>query len=181
MPMTMLLSVLLHLSPAWGAPHPVEEVSASEASAPVLLNDATSDQLASLDGVAEADARAIVALREDRGGLSSVEELRVLGLGEPVLASLRSQTALEVRIRPPERDMAFSSASEVLAKFSGEPTVNQVQMWAADYVLWSVSIVAQRGKVIWSYFTFLFQFCKDRAVFGVANCVIESMYSYGVR
>jgi len=116
MPMTMLLSVLLHLSPAWGAPHPVEEVSVSEASAPVLLNDATSDQLASLDGVAEADARAIVALREDRGGLSSVEELRVLGLGEPVLASLRSQTALEVRIRPPERDMAFSSASEVLEK-----------------------------------------------------------------
>ena len=133
MPMTMLLSVLLHLSPAWGAPHPVEEVSVSEASAPVLLNDATSDQLASLDGVAEADARAIVALREDRGGLSSVEELRVLGLGEPVLASLPIQTALEVRIRPPERDMAFSSASEVLEKFSGEPTVNQVQMWAADY------------------------------------------------
>ena len=57
----------------------------------------------------------------------------MLGLGEPVLASLRTGTALEVRIRPREADMAFTSASDVLGRFKHEPTVNQVQMWAADY------------------------------------------------
>jgi hypothetical protein len=106
---------------------------APEAGGPVLLNDASIEQLAALDGVAEADARAIVALRDDRGGISSVEELRVLGLPEPTLASLRSGTALEVRIRRPLPDMAFTSANEVLSRFKHEPTVNQVQMWAADY------------------------------------------------
>ncbi len=134
--LTLVLSSLLSLAQA-----SVPVVSPATASSdpapmavggPVLLNDASIEQLSALDGVAEADARAIVALRDDRGGLSSVEELRVLGLPEPTLTSLRSGTALEVRIRRPA-DLAFTSAREVLARFSHEPTVNQVQMWAADY------------------------------------------------
>ncbi len=129
----MFLTVLLSLFLAT-AEASVPPVSAATPAGPVLLNDASVEELMALDGVAEADAHAIVALRDDRGGLNSVEELRVLGLGEPVLASLRSNTALEVRIRPrAEADMAFTSASEVLGRFKHEPTVNQVQMWAADY------------------------------------------------
>jgi len=128
--LTVLLSVFLATAEASVPP---VSAPAAESAGPVLLNDASAEELMALDGVAEADAHAIVALRDDRGGLNSVEELRVLGLGEPVLASLRTGTALEVRIRPREADMAFTSASEVLGRFKSEPTVNQVQMWAADY------------------------------------------------
>lgn len=129
--LTVLLSVFLATAEA--SVPPVSAPAVESTAGPVLLNDASAEELMALDGVAEADAHAIVALRDDRGGLNSVEELRVLGLGEPVLASLRTGTALEVRIRPREADMAFTSASEVLGRFKSEPTVNQVQMWAADY------------------------------------------------
>ena len=132
--LTLLLSSLLSLSlastpPAARGGRP----SVVQPAEHVLLNDATVEDLAGIEGVAVADAHAIVELRDARGGLNSVEELRVLGLDEPVLASLRSNTALEVHVRRPPPDMAFTSASEVLARFSHEPTVNQVQRWAADY------------------------------------------------
>ncbi len=132
--LTLILSSLLTLASASTPPAaPAGTPVVARAADHVLLNDATVEQLAGIDGVAQADAAAIVELRAARGGFNSVEELRVLNLDEPVLASLRSNTALEVHVRRPPPDMAFTSASEVLARFNHEPTVNQVQMWAADY------------------------------------------------
>ena len=125
--MSILLTLLLLAS--------TPALASSPPSAPdrPLLNDASVEQLAALDGVGEGGAAAIVALRDQRGGLQSVEELRVLPLSDMALSSLRSGTAVEVSVRRPPADLAFTSASEVLARFSNEPTVNQVQLWAADY------------------------------------------------
>lgn len=125
--MSILLTLLLLAST------PASASSPPSAPDRPLLNDASVEQLAALDGVGEGGAAAIVALRDQRGGLQSVEELRVLPLSEMALSSLRSGTAVEVSVRRPPADLAFTSASEVLARFSNEPTVNQVQLWAADY------------------------------------------------
>jgi hypothetical protein len=53
---------------------------APAAGAQLLLNQATADQLSSLDGVEAHEAAQIVQLRSERSRLSSVEELRVLNL-----------------------------------------------------------------------------------------------------
>ena len=100
----------------------------------VLLNEASVAELAALPGVSEDAAASIVSLRERRGRLSSVEALRVLHLPEETLASLRAGASIAVTPPPQKVDAStFSGPAEVLAQFSGEPTIRQVHTWANDY------------------------------------------------
>jgi hypothetical protein len=90
------------------------------------------EQLAVLGGFTPELAARVVALREARGGLSSVEELRVLGLEEAALAGLREATHIEVEVEVavPRPDGAYASPEAVLARFDDEPTIQQVHVWA---------------------------------------------------
>ncbi len=62
----------------------------------VNVNTASTEELAMLPGVGAARARAIVELRQQRGGFKRVEELlEVKGIGDASLAKLRPYIALE--------------------------------------------------------------------------------------
>lgn len=73
----------------------------AEAAAPALqgeinVNTASQEQLVLLPGVGESRARAIVALREQRGGFKKVDELSdVKGIGDAALAKLRPYVKLD--------------------------------------------------------------------------------------
>lgn len=100
----------------------------------LLLNEATAPQLAALSAVDPQAAEAIVALRNVRGRLSSVEELRAVGLTDPQLQQLRSHTAVQVIV--PDLTVgvqAPDSPEAVLARFASEPTIREVHGWANDY------------------------------------------------
>ena len=56
----------------------------------VNVNTATAEELQLLPGVGEARAKAVIALRKQRGGLKSVEELKdVKGIGDIALERIR--------------------------------------------------------------------------------------------
>jgi competence protein ComEA len=56
----------------------------------VNINTATHEELQLLPGVGESRAMAVIALREQRGGLKSVEELKdVKGIGDVALERIR--------------------------------------------------------------------------------------------
>jgi hypothetical protein len=97
------------------------------------LNSADAQALASLDSIDQSTAEAIVGLRQSRGRLGSVEELRVLpGMNDARLNELRANTTVDLT----PQIMAvggYSSADEVLAAFDHEPTVQQVQDLAMNY------------------------------------------------
>ena len=96
------------------------------------LNAASAEQLAALPGVGEDTAAAIVALRGERGGLGSVEELRILGLGDAALDTLRASTSLEVHA-PVEGGTRYRTVEEVMAAFADEPAILDVQRMAMEY------------------------------------------------
>ncbi len=93
--MTKKLGLALALALAAPATGSVWWPQPAEAVAPALqgalnLNTASPDQLVLLPGVGESRARAIVALRKQRGGFKKVDELAdVKGIGEAALAKLR--------------------------------------------------------------------------------------------
>jgi hypothetical protein len=102
------------------------------------LNTASAGELAALPGLGAETAAAIVAYRDQRGGkLTSVEELRAIRLDETVLASLRTGTQVEVTLPsyPTGTDSpgTFDTVEAVMARFTSEPSVQQVQAWANDY------------------------------------------------
>ncbi|MCO4743598.1 MAG: helix-hairpin-helix domain-containing protein [Proteobacteria bacterium] len=98
------------------------------------LDKASVEQLASLQHVDESGAKAIVELREARGGhISSVEALRVLpGIDGAALSEIRGSTEVQIQV-PMGRGKTYSSAEEVLAEFDSEPSIQQVQSWATHY------------------------------------------------
>lgn len=56
----------------------------------VNVNTATADELQLLPGIGESRAKAVIAMRKQRGGFKSVTELTdVKGIGEAALAKLR--------------------------------------------------------------------------------------------
>jgi competence protein ComEA len=56
----------------------------------VNLNTATADELQLLPGIGESRAKAVIAMRKQRGGFKSVTELTdVKGIGEAALVKLR--------------------------------------------------------------------------------------------
>jgi competence protein ComEA len=62
----------------------------------VNVNTASADELSMLPGVGPSRARAIVELRQQRGGFKRIEDLLdVKGIGEASLAKLKPYLALE--------------------------------------------------------------------------------------
>jgi hypothetical protein len=134
MEMPVLLALILALVSPAAAAAPAEQVVATDAAPRLMLNEATAEELAAIDGIGDADAAAIVELRTSRGRLGSVEELRVLPLSDAALSNLRSRAAISVTVGAPSPvDASMATAGDVLARFNGEPTVRQVQQWAANY------------------------------------------------
>jgi len=96
------------------------------------LNSATAEQFSSLPGVDDATAAAIVQLRGDRGALNSVEELRALGLQGSTLDALRANTSIEI-VAATDASKSYKTVDDVMAAFSAEPTVLDVQGMAMQY------------------------------------------------
>ena len=107
--------------------------SAAQAQDRVMLNAASEAELAGIDGVGAEVASRIVALRTERGRLSSVEELRTLGLPDTTLTSLRGSTSVEVSVPDAGMAVRYDSPEAVLAEFADEPTIQQVHDWANLY------------------------------------------------
>jgi len=64
----------------------------------VNVNTASVEELQLLPGIGEARAEAVIALRKQRGGFKSVDELRdVKGIGEAGMAKLRPFVSVEGR------------------------------------------------------------------------------------
>ena len=114
--------------------------SDADAAGGFLLNDVTAEQLSSIDEVDASEAERIVSLREQRSGLSSVEELRILQLDAATLDALRGQLAADLTIRKVAKG-SYSSVDEVLAQFSNEPEVAAVQAMAMNYTKTNPSLV----------------------------------------
>jgi len=71
-------------------------LTASALSGVVNVNTATAEELSLLPGVGPARARAIIELRQKRGGFKHIEDLlEVKGIGEASLAKLKPYLALE--------------------------------------------------------------------------------------
>lgn len=102
------------------------------ASEGVRLDTADAAAFAAIEGVDGDTARRIVALRDKRGKLTSVEALRVLDLDEDTLDALRRGTVLGLDLDGGEQS-AFTSTVDVLARFDGEPDVREVQEWSSAY------------------------------------------------
>ena len=109
------------------------EPATTTAGATLPLNGASVDQLAELEHVDEGEAARIVALRDERGHLASVEALRILGLDEPTLQDLRTGTHMDLAVTKVASGKRYGSVAEVMAEFAGEPTAQQVQGMAMDY------------------------------------------------
>ena len=70
--------------------------AASALSGVVNVNTASAEELSLLPGVGPSRARAIIELRQQRGGFKRVEDLlEVKGIGEAALARLRPHLTLE--------------------------------------------------------------------------------------
>lgn len=125
----MMSVVLCFVCWLWGA----SSLAADPPESTFELNTATISDLALLPLVSPDTAAAVVRYREERGGkLENIEELRALRLDEAVLASLRTGTWVEMSV-PSYPTETFDTVEAVIAKFSAEPTVAQVQTWANDY------------------------------------------------
>lgn len=98
----------------------------------VALNAASSAELAALQGVDEATADRIVALRAQRGRIGSVEALRILDLPESALDALRDGTHVDLAVKR-AGGKKYEDVDAVLAEFSGEPDIRAVQAMAQDY------------------------------------------------
>jgi hypothetical protein len=107
-------------------------VPAAHAARSVSLNAATAVQLAALEGVDAATAERVVALRDQRGNIGSVEALRILNLPESALDALRDGTHVDLAIKR-AGGKKYGSVDEVLAEFSGEPDIRAVQAMAQEY------------------------------------------------
>jgi competence protein ComEA len=91
----LLLAVAGTLAAAADAPAPPKAPAA-----PIDLNAATADELATLPGVGAAIAQRIVQWREQNGPFASVEDLmKVKGIGEKSLEKLRPY----VKVAPKKR------------------------------------------------------------------------------
>jgi hypothetical protein len=100
--------------------------------ADVNLNSATVEQLASIEGVSEENATAIVSLRQSRGRIDNIESLRVLNFSESSLDALRDETIIELQINS-GTPKSYNSVDEVLAEFDSEPDIRNVQSMAMMY------------------------------------------------
>lgn len=100
--------------------------------ADVPLNQASAAQLAEIDGVSSSDAVAVVDLREERGRLNSVEELRILAVTPETLDALRRSVTLDLEA-PAKSKKTYNNVDDVLAVFDPEPSIQDVQQLAMLY------------------------------------------------
>ncbi len=99
----------------------------------VELNSADADAFVAL-GLDAGLASSLVALRGERGSLSSVEELRVLpGIDEGSLDVLRRGTSVTIDVPVQQGQPRYNTVSEVLSHFEDEPSIAQVQQLAMEY------------------------------------------------
>ena len=86
----LAMACLLMMGPAFAAP-------ASSASTGVVnVNTATAEELQRLPGVGEVRAGAILAIRKERGGFKSIDELEeVRGIGPAMLGKMRPHVTLK--------------------------------------------------------------------------------------
>jgi len=77
------------------------QAGSEAAVAPLDLNRATAAELEALPGIGEVKAAAILAVRDERGGFESLDELEsVRGIGPSLAARLRP--LLKLGARPPK-------------------------------------------------------------------------------
>ena len=84
------LALLAALGVAFAAPSTFAEDGTPALTGVVNVNTATAEELQLLPGIGEARAQAVIAMRKQRGGFKSVNELlEVKGIGEAGLDRLR--------------------------------------------------------------------------------------------
>lgn len=99
----------------------------------LILDDASPEQLAALPGMTPTLAQGVVELRQTRGHLNSIEELRIIpGITPAALDSLREHTGVRIAVTLAS-DRTFSTVEDVLGSFDHEPKVEEVQRWASEY------------------------------------------------
>lgn len=114
--------------------------SGTASAARFMINDVTVDELASVEGVDAETANRIVALRTDRSGLDSLEELRILGLNQSTMDALRSHVFAELTLKKVSKG-TYKSVSDVLQQFAHEPDVLKVQAMAMSYTKTNPALV----------------------------------------
>jgi len=106
-----------------------------------MLNDVSVTELRSIDGVNEDVAERIVALRNQRSRLGSIEELRILGLDGDTLQALRAHVSSDLTLKKVSNRSGYKNVADVLANFAHEPEVLAVQAMAMDYTKTNPSLV----------------------------------------
>jgi hypothetical protein len=102
--------------------------------APVDLSTTTAEALAEAADIDSDLARAVVALRNERGSLASLEALRVLpGMDDASLGKLRHSTIVTLDLPVQKQRRAWKSVDEVLGQFDEEPNIANVQEMAMRY------------------------------------------------
>jgi hypothetical protein len=104
------------------------------ATAPVDLSTTTAEALAQAANIDGELAEAVVALRNERGSLTSLEALRVLpGMDDAALGKLRHSTMVTLDLPVQKQRRAWKSVDEILGQFDDEPNIAQVQEMAMRY------------------------------------------------
>jgi len=98
----------------------------------ITLNTASAGELVSTAQLDAGTAEQIVALRQIRGRLNSVEELRILnGISSSDLDRLRSTVPVDLAVSTSTRH--YRTVEEVLSQFKDEPEILEVQALALAY------------------------------------------------
>ena len=104
------------------------------ATAPVDLSTTTAEALAQAADIDSELAQAVVALRNERGSLASLEALRVLpGMDDATLGKLRHSTIVTLDLPVQKQRRTWKSVDEVLGWFDDEPNIANVQEMAMHY------------------------------------------------
>lgn len=103
--------------------------------AQIPINEATTEQLAEIEGISFEQAEQIVALRTRLGRIENLEALRILDLPEESLDRLRQEVVVLLPLTQVGSPTApsYSSVEDVLSEFKKEPTIKEVQSMAMLY------------------------------------------------
>ena len=134
--MRLVSTLSLALMIACGGVAQASELDAATATAQAAaprLNVASAEDFARIEGVDGALASRIVELRDTRGGLGSVEALRILNVPMDTLDRLREEVVVDTPILKAANRKTYESVDQVMAEFASEPDVRKVQAMAMSY------------------------------------------------